>query len=36
MSNSDNNKKSGIKVRRMQDGKVVAPKVPMPKPPKNK
>ena len=35
MSNSDNNK-SGIKVRRMQDGKVIAPKVPMPKPPKSK
>lgn len=36
MSNSNNNNKSGIKVKRMQDGKVVAPKVSMPKPPKSK
>lgn len=31
-----NNDKTGIKIKRMQDGKVIAPKVPMPKPPKKK
>ena len=31
-----NDKKTGISTKRMQDGKVIAPKVPMPKPPNKK